>query len=274
MSESKPTLRPASTMLLLRDGAAGMEVFMVVRHHQIDFASGALVFPGGSIDADDHVVAARKDLVAPGLTEAELGFAVGAIRETFEECGMLLARPQGSDALVSAEHVKSLDGTRPVICEGKLAFSELLSAEKLTLATDLLVPYAHWVTPVTMPKRFDTRFFLAVAPSDQVGLHDGTENVDSIWITPQQAVADGEAGRRTVIFPTMLNLLKLARRNDVQSAIAAARASDVVTVMPHMTKVDDGFRMEIPAAADYGGDVFLVQGGALAIKPRPEQPTP
>src|SRR5262245_44562020 len=91
-------VRPASTMLLLRDGAAGMEVFMVVRHHQIDFASGALVFPGGSIDADDAVVARDPVLSGPhaGLDEAAVGFRVGAVRETFEECGILLAREKGS----------------------------------------------------------------------------------------------------------------------------------------------------------------------------------
>src|SRR4030095_7944249 len=96
-------VRPASTMLLLRDGAQGMEVFMVVRHHQIDFASGALVFPGGSIDADDHLIASEPALSGPrgGLGTAALAFRIGAVRETFEECGILLARAAGSQDLVS-----------------------------------------------------------------------------------------------------------------------------------------------------------------------------
>src|SRR5436190_18656845 len=97
-------VRPASTILLLRDAADGMEVFMVVRHHQIDFASGALVFPGGSIDADDHEIAKTPELcgASGGLDAAALAFRIGAVRETFEECGILLARANGSNALVSA----------------------------------------------------------------------------------------------------------------------------------------------------------------------------
>src|ERR671918_766328 len=102
MGKEPAVVRPASTMLLPRDGTEGMEVFMVVRHHQIDFASGALVFPGGSVDADDHVIAQDPALCGDSnsLDAAALAFRIGAVRETFEECGILLARPKGSNELV------------------------------------------------------------------------------------------------------------------------------------------------------------------------------
>src|SRR5215207_6162030 len=111
MSNPPAAVRPASTMLLLRDGADGMEVFMVVRHHQIDFASGALVFPGGSVDADDHAIATDRALCGASgdLDAAALAFRIAAVRETFEECGILLARMQGASELLSAVHAGEIE---------------------------------------------------------------------------------------------------------------------------------------------------------------------
>ncbi len=251
--------RPASTMLLLRDGPDGMQVFMVVRHHQIDFASGALVFPGGSVDKSDHELATRREFCGDcaGLDEASIPFRIGALRETFEESGILLARANGSQALVSADVADDLAAKyRVALNEGKVSFAEVLSEAKLTLALDMLVPYAHWITPAGLPKRFDTHFFIAVAPADQVGSHDGHESVDSVWVTPQEALDGAASGRFTVIFPTERNIYKLARHSSAEAALHAARTTPVVTVLPIVTRGETSRQLRIPIEADYGGEVF------------------
>ncbi len=241
------TPRPASTIMLLRDGPAGLQTFMVVRHHQIDFASGALVFPGGRLEAADAELAASLDGAADPLAP----FKVAAIREAFEECGVLIARQNGGNALVSAERAKNLDRAAP--------FAELLAREGLAPAIDRLVPFAHWITPVFVPKRFDTWFFLALAPPGQALAHDGREAVDSIWLAPREALA--EHGKRfKLLFPTERNLWKLAAHADAASALAAARAGAIVTVLPETVEIDGGPGLKIPAEAGYGGEAFSVRG--------------
>src|SRR6202035_2508199 len=167
--------RPASTILLMRDSAAGeIEVFMMVRHYEIDFNSGALVFPGGSVDKGDQEIIAKSALYSggEGLDAADLSFRIAAIRETFEESGILLARPRGSKELVDAARAGEIEAAhRADLCEGKTTFPEVLTDNGMLLALDELVPYAHWITPEGMPKRFDTWFFLAAAPPEQAGRH-------------------------------------------------------------------------------------------------------
>jgi 8-oxo-dGTP pyrophosphatase MutT (NUDIX family) len=251
------TARPAATIMLVRDGAAGMEVFMTVRHHAIEFASGALVFPGGRVEDSDHAIAARE-----GLSNAHPapGFFIAGIRETFEECGILLARPRGSDHLLGTDRLPGIAARfKDRVDEDHAAFAELLATEDLVPAADLLVPFAHWITPATQRKRFDTVFFLAAAPADQAGSHDGAEAVDSVWITPQSAVSESEAGRYKILFPTQMNLLKLGRHDTVAAALAAARQAPLVTVEPVMIASQGSVRtLRIPQAADYGGTDFTV----------------
>jgi 8-oxo-dGTP pyrophosphatase MutT (NUDIX family) len=252
-------MRFASTMLLLRDGASGLEVFMVVRHHQIDFASGALVFPGGSLDPDDRVIADNPGLYAgaENLEAAAVALRVAALRETFEECGILLARPQGSNALVSAAQADAIAQThRKALAAGETAFSAILAEAGLVLALDLLTPFAHWITPEGLPKRFDTHFFLAIAPPDQVGAHDGHESVDSIWVAPADAVAGSKTGKFTLVFATERNLIKLGRARSAAEAIALAKSGAIVTVLPKLTRHETGRSLRIPIEAGYDGDVF------------------
>ena len=254
--------RLASTILLLRDGAAKeVEVFMMVRHHQIEFNSGALVFPGGSVDAGDNEIVARSDLYSggDGLSEAERGFRIAAIRETFEESGILLARAKDSGTPVDARRAGELaDKHRVALNEHKISFLSILADNGLQLALDTLVPYAHWITPEGMPKRFDTWFFLAAAPPDQLGAHDGRESTDSIWVSPREAVEGGESGRFKLPFPTTRNLIKLGKQASVKAALDDSRGKSVVTVTPIMTKNNGGRQLRIPIEAGYDGDVFEV----------------
>ena len=256
------TARPAATILLLRDGTDGIEVFMVVRHHAIDFAGGALVFPGGRVEESDHELASRtEDCPNPdGLTVDAMAFRIAAIRETFEECGVLLARPRGSDRLIDAATLKRLeDQHRAALNAGSIGFDAVLGSEGLVPAPDLLVHFAHWITPASLSKRYDTQFFLAEAPEAHLAVHDGWEAVESIWITPGRALADTEAGKYKLVFATAKNLEKLGRSRTVADALATARSATVVTVQPKGTKLEGGKRlMRIPEEAGYNGSEFIV----------------
>jgi 8-oxo-dGTP pyrophosphatase MutT (NUDIX family) len=250
--------RPAATILLLRDGAEGLEVFMVVRHHQIDFASGALVFPGGRVEDADHALAAGLE-PRLAIDPPTLPFRVAAIRETFEECGVLLAKRRGSDSVIGADVLRRLDHFRTALDGGTVGLDAVLKAEDLEPATDLLVHFAHWITPANQPKRYDTQFFLAQAPAEHLAMHDGHEAVDSIWIRPADALAGTEAGRFKLVFATAKNLEKLTRSATVAEAMERARTSRVVTVQPKPIRAEGTRRvLQIPAEADYGGSEFIV----------------
>ena len=251
----------ASTVLLVRDGDSGLEVFMVVRHREIDFASGALVFPGGKVDPGDADPALCSR--CGGIPEDRMAFLVAAIRETFEEAGILLARPHGGDRVIDPErHERIAEKYRAALDVGDIVIRDIVEAEDLDLACDLLVPFAHWITPEWQRRRFDTHFFVAHAPERLLAMHDGTESVDSVWINPAQALADAEAKRRTVVFPTRMNLGKLGRSATAEDAVAAARATPVVTVLPTVEEVDGGRFIRIPEAAGYGTTGELVNYGS------------
>jgi len=251
MNDKVVTPVPAATIVLLRPAASGFEIFMIARHHQIDFASGALVFPGGKIDPGDSDPAIAERCDGADADPAARAIQIGAIREAFEECGVLLARPQGQSDLITGTRLSELDHYRDEIHGGELTLADFLDRESLRLACDQLVPFAHWVTPDMMPKRFDTYFYLAMAPPDHVAVHDGHESVDSVWISPQQAAEDAKAGTRTIIFPTLRNIAKLAFSESADAAIAQARSANVVTVTPWMEKREDGTYLCIPPEAGY-----------------------
>jgi len=245
--------RPASTVLLLRDGAGGIEVLMVTRNVASDFASGALVFPGGRVDAaDDDAAVLACCRGVPGADAAAMAFRVAAVRETFEEAHVLLARPKGAERLLAATEVGALETSLGSRLGRPPAFADIVAAGGIELATDLLLPFAHWITPVGPPKRFDTHFFLAPTPLDQVAAHDGREAVETIWIAPQRAIDESEARRVTLVFATRMNLQKLARSRSVADALAAARADTIVTVCPELVESPEGKLLRIPAAAGYG----------------------
>jgi 8-oxo-dGTP pyrophosphatase MutT (NUDIX family) len=231
-SSEAVTARPAATVLLVRDRPNGLQVFMVVRHHKIDFASGALVFPGGKVEDEDIALAGG---------DAELASRLAAIRETFEECGVMLASPRDAGPPTPGA-----------------SFRELLDTRDWRSALDALTPFAHWITPPILPKRFDTRFYIVAAPPDQAAAHDGGEAVDSVWIEPARALAEAAEGRRTLVLATRLNLELLGRSASAAEAIAAAAARRVVTVEPRATKTETGYRLTIPLEAGYGGPDFHV----------------
>lgn len=253
--------RPASSILLVRNGAAGLEVFMVKRHHQIDFASGAMVFPGGKVEASDSDAAARAAAIgADSLDDVGLGFRISALREAFEETGVLIAI-DANGRLPERARVADLKARYvPALDRGELTMGELARVEDLRYPLDRLVPFAHWVTPAVMAKRFDTPFYIIEAPSEQLehASHDGREAVESIWIDPTEAVRRADAGEVTMVFATRMNLVKLAPARTVSAAIEAARTGPIVKVLPQVFARDGRRMIDIPADAGFGTGPFDV----------------
>jgi len=242
-------VKPAATILLLRDDPE-FEVLMVKRHHQIDFASGALVFPGGKSHAGDHDEAWSDHAVGwEGFDAEQRGLRVAAIREVFEEAGILLAkrrdgRPIGGEAFPME--------VRQAVDAGTTPFLDVVRGLDAQLDLDALTVFARWITPVVVPKRFDTWFYLVKAPEDQLAACDGRETVDAEWIRPSEALRLGEAGERTVIFPTRMNLRLLAEASHAQDAVARARARTLVTVQPDVQMRDGRRVLVLPPDAGYG----------------------
>lgn len=248
---SEPAIAfPSATILMLRDGPSGLETFMVVRHHQIDFASGALVFPGGKVEDGDFDVRQY----CQGVDDADdttVALMAGAIREAFEECGILLAREQGAEVLVPGERLKELEHYRDPLNCGDVKLIDFLKDENLVLACDQLQHFAHWITPEMLPKRFDTHFYLASAPADHLAVHDGHESVDSVWISPEGALAGNKDGTYTIIFPTRVNVEMLGESNTVAEAMNSAATRRVESILPWPEQREDGNYICIPTDVGY-----------------------
>jgi 8-oxo-dGTP pyrophosphatase MutT (NUDIX family) len=184
----------------------------------------------------------------------------GAIREAFEECGILLAREKGADNLVSGERLAVLETYRDPLHKNELSLLEFLQQENLTLACDKLQHFAHWITPEMLPKRFDTHFYLAEAPADHLAIHDGHESVDSVWISPQEALKGNEDGTYTIIYPTRVNVEMLGESSSVDNAMEMAANRNIVSVLPWSEKREDGNYICIPKDAGYESCEEKMQG--------------
>lgn len=251
---SAPTMAAAATILLVRD-APGLEVLMVERHHQIDFASGALVFPGGKSTAGDSDPRWIDHCDGHDADPVQCALKICAVREAFEESGVLLARPAAERGVgapfAAASQIIEIGKLRADIDKGQHPFLDAIIAHGLVLALDALTPFAHWITPEGMPKRFDTWFYIAETPPEQVAACDGREAVDACWIHPDDALKAAREGRRTIIFPTRLNVEKLAEAKSAHEAIEAARVRPVFTVLPKVIKENGEMILTIPAEAGY-----------------------
>ncbi len=241
---SQGAIRLAATVLLLRD-APSFEVLMVKRHHQIDFAAGALVFPGGKSHQGDSDPRWRE--LAIGFDEVGqdgVALRIAAIREAYEEAGVLLARDRDG-AFYAGEAAKDV---RAAVAEDKVAFLDVVEDLGLKLDLSALTVFARWITPRLMPKRFDTWFYVAHAPLAQQAICDGHEAVDAEWIAPSLALDLAASGERKVIFPTRMNLQLLAESASPVDAVTRAEARELVTVEPWV----DGRVLRIQENAGYG----------------------
>ncbi|MDB5900738.1 MAG: beta-lactamase-like protein [Ramlibacter sp.] len=203
--------RPAATVLLLRDTAAGVEVLMTRRSATASFAPGAYVFPGGGIDAADSAafdIAARR----PGQSDLRLTQAIAAIRESFEELGVLLARRADGSPVAPAE-VTRLDRQAP--------FAAQCREHKLLLCADQVFVLAHWITDRDLSRRFDVPFLVARMPEGQAPVADEAEQFEPVWVRPADALARHQAGQFFMIFPTIRTLERMARFETVDAILAA-----------------------------------------------------
>jgi 8-oxo-dGTP pyrophosphatase MutT (NUDIX family) len=254
------TPAPAATLVLLRDAAGGCEALLIERHHGSRFAAGAFVFPGGRIETGDAPAdagrwcagldpAAAAQQLGAGVTAAEaVGYWVGAIRETFEEVGVLLARGPGWPVSVPAERLRDY---RRAAQRNTGAFWEMLRAEQLALATDQLVYFAHWITPEEQPLRFDTRFFAAPWPAGQEAVADDHEIVTVRWLTPAQALAERARGELALRLPTAKTLSLLEGAESVAAALQRLRERPVSPVRPRLVTEDGRVRAILPGEPGY-----------------------
>jgi 8-oxo-dGTP pyrophosphatase MutT (NUDIX family) len=259
------TVRDAATVILVRDavdedGGDAIEVCMLRRNLTSEFVAGVYVFPGGSVDPDDRGGAAEE--LSRGLTDAEasailgvesggLSFWVAALRECFEEAGVLVAEPVGSggpdaggsDALLDTsdpEVGRRFAAYRDAVNEGSVRLLDVCRAENLRLATDTVHYVSHWITPELAPRRYDTRFFVTVAPAGQIASHDDGETIATIWVRPAQALARQAAGDIELLPPTIANLRSIEGFTSTAEVMAwAGTITKVITILP-VVLIEDG----------------------------------
>jgi 8-oxo-dGTP pyrophosphatase MutT (NUDIX family) len=240
--------KPSATILLLRD-APEFQVLMVKRHHQIDFASGALVFPGGKIHQGDDDAAWAEHVVGwERFDPVQRALRIGAIRESFEEAGILAADNRDGTPFAAVCDVD----VRGSVDRGETPFLDVVRDLGVRLRLDGLSVFARWITPTMMPKRFDTWFYVMHAPPEQIAACDGRETVDAEWIAPSEAVRLAAEGQRTIIFPTLMNLKLLAEAQSAADCIKRAEARDLVTVLPQVQQRHGKPVLVLPPNAGYG----------------------
>jgi 8-oxo-dGTP pyrophosphatase MutT (NUDIX family) len=263
--------RPASTVMLARrrhtpaSDSEDYEVFMVRRPVASEFAADVFVFPGGAVRPDDsgpavdravepfdevqalRRLAERGGDPPAGPAEA-IGFWLAALRELFEEAGVLLARPdpRAAGRARSDAQAERLERGRVEVQAGRASLAELAGAEGLRLACEDLVYFSHWITPPSMPRRYDTRFFLACMPEGQEARHCAIETVDGLWVTPAAALDGFADGTFPLVFPTLRHLERMAEHARLDDLVEFAATKPIVTVDAELED-DDVRRPRLPA---------------------------
>jgi len=249
-----PPARDAATIALVRDGESGLEVFLLHRVTGMAFAGGMTVFPGGGVDGRDAEIdlgwvgpepgwwAGRFD--CPEATARALVCA--AVRETFEECGVLLAGPTPGTVVADTS---GYHDARGALVAREMSLAQFLARQRLLLRADLVRPWSHWITPVEEPRRYDTRFFVAALPEGQLADGVTTEAADAGWQRPSEAIAEWRNGIRALLPPTFVTLSQLDACADVAEVLAAER--DITPVMPTLVRDGDGLRVSFDGDENY-----------------------
>lgn len=271
--------RDAATVMIVRDGHAEsgtsrLQVLMLQRNSRSGWVAGVHIFPGGAVDPEDgadeiaRFCAGRDDAEASsalGVAEGGRSFFVAAVRECFEEAGILLASKAGTPLSFSAAPVAKLfTEHRRRLNAGETGLADICAAEDLRLDLGALVYFSHWITPEGSPRRYDTRFFVGVLPEGQEALHDDTEVVDSIWIEPAAAIERHRAGEIELWLPTMKNLEDLGRFSTSAELMAAAAAARMVpTILPRISMEGEVAHLLLPGDEGYDEASGLAGGAAF-----------
>ena len=255
--------RPAATVLTLRDGVEGYEILMLRRNLNSDFVGGAYVFPGGGVDANDAGPEAQSLAIGLddeqasrrlGLASGGLAYYVASLRELFEEAGLLVAsHASGERFHTDDEDLRiRMAEYRRAVNAGSLRFLDMLESEGLRLDFRGLEYVAHWVTPVGPPRRYDTRFFVALAPAGQIAAHDANETVADKWVRPIDALAQYERGELELILPTIRNLQAIAHFSSAREVLAYAKEqASIPRIEPRIMTLDGEVRIVLPGEPGY-----------------------
>lgn len=238
--------RPAATTVLLRDvaGPGGVEVLLMRRHRQSGFVPGAWVFPGGRVDAADSAPPLYERL--RGLSSdpvPEAAFWTAAIRELFEETGVLLARGRNGEWSADASSQTALEELRRALMEDELSMMDVLSERDLTLDATAIVHIAHWVTPVIEPRRYDTHFFAVALPPDRRARPDPREMTEAAWLEPRTALDRFGGGDMPMVFPTVHTLEMLDGHDSVEHVLGSFRQRTVRRILPRLVRTETGVAM-------------------------------
>lgn len=254
VSNNRVVPRDAATVILLRDRPSGLEVFLQRRATGMAFAAGMTVFPGGATDPRDASRAV--EWLGPSVAwwaqqfhcdeDSARSLVLAAIRETFEECGVLLAGPTPRATVTSTARYAD---DRIALEEKSLTFGEFLSREGLAVRTDLLMPWANWITPVGEKRRYDTRFFVASVPSGQTADGRTTEASDTMWMSPALALEAWKDGHSMLLPPTWAQLRELSTYASVSDVLRAER--DLNTVMPRILDSPGAIPLDFPDVEAY-----------------------
>lgn len=246
--------KPAATVVLLRDAPAGPQVFLLRRVATMAFAAGRYVFPGGSVDPEDTKlpdsawagppVAAWSTLLRadPALVR---GLVAAAVRETFEESGVLLAGPAAGEVVADVTG-PVWEARRRGLVSRELSFARLLAETGLLLRSDLLRAWAHWITPEIEERRYDTRFFVAALPAGQRTRDVGGESDRTQWLSPAEALAEQRGGRLAMLPPTAVTLRELSGFASVAEVLEAGGRRDVQPRLPRVVFDAQSARLILP----------------------------
>jgi 8-oxo-dGTP pyrophosphatase MutT (NUDIX family) len=246
--------RQAATVLLLRDGLPGLEVYLLRRTKGMPFAGGMTAYPGGGVDERDGDIETGWAGPPPEQWAAAVGcdermareLVCAAVRETFEEAGVLLAGDPQGGSVVPDVSGDDWEEQRKALLTRELSLAELLAGRGLAVRSDLLRPFAHWITPPAEPRRYDTKFFAAALPVGQEARHVSGEADEASWLTPSAALAELSAGARPMLPPTTHTLGQLAPFADVAAALAGSPPEPLHPISPTFEKTADGMWAVLP----------------------------
>jgi 8-oxo-dGTP pyrophosphatase MutT (NUDIX family) len=249
--------RPAATIALMRDGDSGLDILLLKRNRSAGFVPGAYVFPGGRVDtadADEEIVsrvdgldgpAADRRLSLPTGDPPALAYYLAAVREAFEETGILIGHDSAGVAPATAAQDPEVDALRDELMEDRMGFADVLDRMRCRIDGPALEYIAHWITPEVEPRRFDTRFFAAKVPAEAKVIVDTREMSDAVWLTPAGALERYVQGALPMVFPTIKTLEQLEQYRSVNEALMDLGGQEIPTFMPRLVMTPTGLGMEV-----------------------------